>query len=143
MKKLVVLYDYNCGLCQRARRWLEGQPKFLEMEFIPAWSDHARQRFPGLPQEDNELMVVADDGSVYKNDRGWILCLWALVDYREWADRLASPKLLPLARTAFLLVSENRIRLSRLFRLHNDDGVAYELKRHGAVACVVPPAPSS
>lgn len=140
MKKLTVLYDYNCGLCQRARRWLEAQPKFLEMEFIPAWSDHARHRFPDLPHEINELVVVGDDGSLYKSDRAWIICLWALTGYREWAGRLAAPKLLPLARTAFQLISENRILISRLFRLHNDEGVAHELTRHGATACTLPPA---
>jgi predicted DCC family thiol-disulfide oxidoreductase YuxK len=141
MKKLTVLYDYNCGLCVRARRWLEAQPKFLPLEFVAAGSDHARYLFPDLPHEVNELVVVGDDGSLYKNDRAWILCLWALVDYREWADRLATPRLLPLARTAFQLISENRILISRLFRLHNDEGVAHELARYGAAACAVAAAP--
>jgi predicted DCC family thiol-disulfide oxidoreductase YuxK len=147
MTKLTVLYDYRCGLCQRARRWMEAQPKFLPLEFIPAGSDHARERFPALPavapDAVDELIVVGDDGSIYKNDRAWILCLWALQDYREWADRLATPRLLPLARTAFQLISENRIAISRLFRLNNEEGVAHELTRQriGVAACAAPPAP--
>ena len=59
MKSLTVLYDFNCGLCQRARRWLEAEPKFLTLEFIPAGSDHARYRFPTLPDKVEELVVVA------------------------------------------------------------------------------------
>ncbi|MDP9266877.1 MAG: DUF393 domain-containing protein [Acidobacteriota bacterium] len=143
MRKLTVLYDYNCGLCQRARRWLEAEPKFLALEFIPAGSDHARDRFPTLPNTVEELVVVADDGGVYHGDRAWIMCLYALADYREWALRLAAPKLLPLARTAFQLISENRIRISKLFHLYTDDGVAAELARMRGNGCAVPqPAPA-
>lgn len=141
MTRLTVLYDYHCGLCQRARRWLEGQPKFLPLEFIPAGSDHARDRFPDLPHAVNELAVVGDDGSIYQDDRAWIMCLWALQDYREWADRLATPKLLPLARAAFQLISENRIAISRLFRLHTEEGVAHELARQRIGVCAVPAVP--
>ena len=138
MKKLIVLYDYNCGLCQRARRWLESEPKFIALEFIPAGSDHARHRFPTLAATVEELVVVADDGGVYKGDRAWIMCLYALTEYREWALRLATPRLLPLARSAFQLISENRIALSRLFRLYNDDGVAAELARYRVTGCAFP-----
>ncbi|MBI2678365.1 MAG: DUF393 domain-containing protein [Candidatus Koribacter versatilis] len=139
MKRLTVLYDYNCGLCQRARRWLEAQPKFLALEFIPAGSDHARFRFPTIPDRVEELIVVADDGGIYKGDRAWIMCLYALADYREWALRLAAPKLLPLARAAFQLISENRIAISRLFHLYTDEGVAAELTRQGVIGCVIAP----
>jgi hypothetical protein len=45
------------------------------------------------------------------------MCLWALREYREWSQRLAHPALLPLARRACELVSENRHKISRwLFR---------------------------
>jgi len=138
MKKLTVLYDYNCGLCQRARRWLEAQAKFVALEFVPAGSDHARFRFPTLPDKVEELIVVADDGGVYAGDRAWIMCLYALAEYREWALRLATPKLLPLARTAFQLISENRIRISKLFHLYTEDGVATELSRYRAPGCALP-----
>ena len=150
MNKLTVLYDFDCGLCRRARRWLEAQPKFLALEFIPTGSDHARFRFPTLPcvssNTVDELTVVDDQGGVYRGDRDWIMCLYALAEYREWALRLATPKLLPLARTAFQLVSENRIRISKLFHLYTDDGVAAELGRYQVHGCAVappqlPPAP--
>ena len=138
MKSLTVLYDFNCGLCQRARRWLAAEPKFLALEFIPAGSDHARYRFPTLSGKVEELVVVADDGGVYRGDRAWIMCLYALTEYREWALRLATPRLLPLARSAFQLISENRIRISRLFHLYTEDGVAEEIRRHGVNGCPIP-----
>lgn len=149
MKTLTVLYDFNCGLCQRARRWLEAEPKFLALEFIPAGSDHARYRFPSLslslPDKVEELVVVADDGGVYRGDRAWIMCLYALTEYREWALRLATPRLLPLARSAFQLISEHRIRISKLFHLYTEDGVAEQLASYRVNGCPIPasvaPAP--
>jgi predicted DCC family thiol-disulfide oxidoreductase YuxK len=138
MTRLTVLFDFRCGLCQRARRWLEAQPKFLDLEFIAAGSDHARYRFPTLPDKVEELVVVGDDSAIYRGDRAWIMCLYALAEYREWALRLASPRLLPLARAAFQLISENRIAISRLFSLHTEDVVAAEIARWRVPACVAP-----
>lgn len=138
MTKLTVLYDYNCGLCQRARRWLEVQRQLVPLEFIPAGSDHARYRFPALAHAADELAVIADDSAIYRGDRAWIMCLYALEEYREWALRLAAPRLLPLARAAFQVISENRMLISRLFRLHNDEGVARELARYPLHGCVLP-----
>lgn len=138
MTRLTVLYDANCGLCRRARQWLELQPKFLALEFIPKGSDHARDRFPGLSSGPDELIAVSDDGSVYRGERAWIMCLYALREYREWATRLAAPALLPLARTAFQLISENRVRISRLFRLYTDEGVARELQNWQKAGCPIP-----
>lgn len=142
MTRLTVLFDFHCGLCQRARGWLQAQPKFLDLEFIAAGSDHARYRFPSLSDKVEELVVVGDDGSLYRGDRAWIMCLYALVEYREWAERLASPKLLPLARAAFQLISENRLRISRLFALHTEEAVADEIARYRVAGCsVTEPAP--
>ena len=42
--------------------------------------------------------MIGDDGSFYTGDGAWFACLWALADYRGTADRLSSPRLLPVAR---------------------------------------------
>ena len=52
---------------------------------------------------DLELVVVDDSGGVYRNGSAWIMCLYALREYREWSLRLATPALFPLARQAFAL----------------------------------------
>jgi len=45
------------------------------------------------------------------------MCLWALENYREHAQRLAHPVLLPLAKAVCELLSRNRFFLSdALFR---------------------------
>ena len=59
--------------------------------------------------------MVSDEGGVYRGPQAWIMCLYALRDYREWSQRLAHPALLPWARRVCELLSENRFRVSRWF----------------------------
>ena len=116
MKKLTVLYDARCGFCQTCRRWLENQPAFLRIECLPAQSQAAGLRYPELvtPGVPAELIVVSDEGAVYRGADAWIMCLYALKDYRSWARRLAHPALRPFAREGFQILSKNRETISRM-----------------------------
>jgi predicted DCC family thiol-disulfide oxidoreductase YuxK len=95
-----VLYDRGCPICRAARRWLAGRPQLVPLEFVPAGSPEARDRFPGLDHAATlrDLTVIADTGAVYVGDGAWLACLWALADHRGTAERLSSPALLPAAR---------------------------------------------
>src|SRR5687767_1155147 len=114
MNKLYVLYDANCNFCRRCRHWLEEQPAYLELNFIPSRSAEAQCRFPGIEKYEvgNELVVVGEDGAVYAGPNAFIMCLYALVDFREWSLRLARPALLPFARQMFDFISNNRVAFS-------------------------------
>src|SRR5215468_5674662 len=114
MERLYVLYDARCGLCTWAKGWLLRQSLLIDLRFIPAGSALAGRLFPGLDgpgEPPEELVVVSDQGAVYRNGSAWIMCLFALEGYREWANRLAHPLLRPLARQAFALVSRGRSRI--------------------------------
>ena len=143
MKKLTVLYDAQCGFCVKCRWWLVAQPKFVAMEFFPGGTAGAAERFPGLfrADEPEELIVVSDEGGVYRGTRAWIMCLWALKEYREWAMRLSSPALMPLARGAFALVSASRRKLSSWLRLAPETEVMEELRKADPPTCVGENAP--
>jgi predicted DCC family thiol-disulfide oxidoreductase YuxK len=144
MKRLTVLYDARCGLCARAHTWLERQERLLELEFVPAASAAARARFPTLehPDPPEDLVVVDDEGGVYRNDDAWIMTLYALEQYRSWALRLAAPALRPLARAAFEWLSRNRRSLSRRLALAADADVALALAQTPA-SCPRPIPPPS
>jgi predicted DCC family thiol-disulfide oxidoreductase YuxK len=131
MRKLFVLYDTNCQFCCRCRNWLENQSAFLELRFIPARSPEAHCRFPGIEKYEtsNELIAVGDDGAVYQGPSAFIMCLYALVDFREWSLRLSSPLLLPFARQMFEIISNNRVAFSKWLRRSNDDVIARSLQR--------------
>ncbi len=119
MKRLYVLFDAQCELCVRCRNWLMKQPAFVPLLFIAFQSTDAQRWFPGIGalQPNEQLLVISEDGSVYRGPHAWIMCLWALQNYREHAQRMAHPILLPFARIVCELLSRNRFFLSdALFR---------------------------
>jgi predicted DCC family thiol-disulfide oxidoreductase YuxK len=145
VRTLTVLYDARCGLCSNARRFLLGQRQLVPLELLAADSGEARRRFPTLAApEPAELVAVSDEGDVYRGPNAWIVCLWALEDFRDWSFRLAQPALLPLARHAFEWISTRRHRLSRALRLMSDQELSREVSRAGACpqgACTPATAP--
>ena len=109
---LTVLYDANCRICRSAQRWLESRRQAVPLEFVPAGSAEAGARFPELDPAATlrDLTVITDGGLVYVGDGAWLACLWALEGYRGWAERLAAPSMLPLARRAIAMAAAARER---------------------------------
>ena len=139
MKKLYVLYDPKCALCQRLKDWLLVQRSWMELCLIPAGSDEAQRMFPTLKQiaSANDLVVVSDEGQVYLNNNAWIMTLYALIEYREWARRLAHPLLQPLVRQAFATISRNRYAISRWIA-GGPEQIAGELRHVALEPCATP-----
>ena len=121
MKKLTVLYDETCGFCTRVRWWMAKQPAFVELEFLPAGGPDVRRRFPDLVRDADELILIADDGAVYRGPDAFLMSLWALQEWRELALDLASPALKFLARRAFAVLSGSRKAISAMLGLTVDD----------------------
>src|SRR3954451_9702163 len=112
MDTLTVLYDARCNLCSPLRAWLETPAAYVQLAFVPAGSQEARRRFPTLDHAvtTSELTVIGDDGAVYTEAKAFLMCLWALRDYRAWSLRLSSPDMIPRARRVVLWVAQNRFR---------------------------------
>ncbi|HYF36949.1 MAG TPA: DCC1-like thiol-disulfide oxidoreductase family protein [Prosthecobacter sp.] len=117
MNTLTIFYDARCGLCSTVRRWLSSQPAYVRLEFLAYDSPEAHRRLPALQhlRADEEIVVMLDTGA-----GAWVVCLWALRDYRSWSTRLANPAMQALARSVVHWVSRNRISLSQLMRLRGD-----------------------
>lgn len=131
MKAITVFFDARCGLCRTVRAWLEREPKFVALRFVPYDSALATEVFPCIAdwQPEREILALSDEGGLYVGNNAWILCLWATERYRPWAIRLARPALRPYAERLCRAVSGNRRALSRIFRLGSDDDI-----RNGVVA---------
>ena len=116
MDHLTVLYDADCALCCRARAWLMARPQRVALRFEAAGSEQARRLFPDLDPASTlrSLTVVANSGEVYRGEKAWVVCLWALRDYRETAFGLSSPELMPLARRFVAWISRHRKDISRM-----------------------------
>ncbi len=114
MNRLYVLYDPTCGLCVECRAWMETQPQIVPLTFVPSPSPEAARIWPGAagPGPPEELVVVGDTGAVYRGTEAYILCLYALADWREWSFRLAGPAWKPVARRFFHWLARHRGSLS-------------------------------
>lgn len=136
MKCLYVLYDEKCELCKRLKDWLLGRACWIELHVVPANHQRIRQMFPGLERiaTAGDLVVISDAGEVYLNNRAWIMALYALEEYRDWAVRLASPLLQPLARQGWEMLTRNREVISRWMR-SSEHTVAQELTSVAVSRC--------
>jgi predicted DCC family thiol-disulfide oxidoreductase YuxK len=140
MEKLYVLYDPKCELCCRLKNWILVQRSWIGLALVEQGSEKAKRLFPELDQiaGKEDLAVVSDEGAVYLNDRAWIMVLYAMVEYRDWAARLTHPLLLPLARQAFAALSKNRQLLSRWLSAEDPEALAGELRKVELEPCAVP-----
>ncbi len=134
---LYLLYDNHCGLCSKLTKWIIRQ-KLREPLTLVGWdTGQARRMFPTLvttrPAE--EIIMVSSSGEVWKNEKAWVMVLYALADYATLARRMAHPRLLPLVRQTFVLVSKERHAVSRLFGLAGEDQMAEMLNQIAVPAC--------
>jgi predicted DCC family thiol-disulfide oxidoreductase YuxK len=134
---LTVFYDEQCEMCRRCRDWLSRQPVFVSLAFVPLQSPLLEQRWPGLAgfHPEQEILVVDDDGGIYRGGGAWLMCLWATQTYREWAGRLAHPALFPLVRKFCTLVSHNRLAISTLLSRRKPEDLADEIEASAEVFC--------
>jgi predicted DCC family thiol-disulfide oxidoreductase YuxK len=140
MEKLYVLYDPHCELCCRLKNWLLVQRTWIGLAPIAQGSEKAKRLFPELEgiAGKEDLVVISDDGAVYMNDRAWIMVLYALIEYRDWAARLTHPLLMPLARQAFAALSKNRHLISDWLGTNDPVRIAVELRKVELSPCTIP-----
>ena len=140
MEKLYVLYDPKCELCCRLKNWILVQRSWIGIAVIEQGSEKAKRLFPELERiaTKEDLAVISDEGAVYLNDRAWIMVMYAMVDYRDWAARLTHPLLMPLARQAFAALSKNRYFISSMLSPENTEALANELRKVELEPCALP-----
>jgi predicted DCC family thiol-disulfide oxidoreductase YuxK len=133
---LTILYDDACGFCCECASWFEQQELDVPARFVPRLSEQGQlltgvvkstRAAQGRAPINDELLVLDDNGGVYEGPHAFILCLWALTDYRAWSYRLATPRLMPLARRFFIGLSKNRKMLSALLGLRGERVTEEEL----------------
>jgi predicted DCC family thiol-disulfide oxidoreductase YuxK len=111
--QLTILYDASCALCARCRAFMEREPAYVALEFVPSHSRDALTRF-GADGRSEQLVVVSDDGRVWVGAAAFIVCFWSLVRFRELSYVLAGP-LSPLAERFFRVLSAERGKIAALF----------------------------
>ncbi|MFE7354192.1 thiol-disulfide oxidoreductase DCC family protein [Streptomyces sp. NPDC057543] len=110
VERLTVLYDAQCSLCVHLRQWLLKQRQLVPLDLVPAASEEARRRFPGLDHAGTleEITVIGDGGQIYRGTDAWIVCLWALAEHRPRSHWLTTPAGRPFARATVLAAAKYR-----------------------------------
>lgn len=134
---IAVYYDPTCELCRRYRAWLEVQPTWVPLSFVPTTAEAARVLLPQIPWLGTELVVVADDGATWIGPAAFLTCLWATRRYRGWSRRLAGPAFAPLAERFFHSISSNRGRIGAF--LTTDDCTSGACRHHVEPTLGMPP----
>lgn len=114
MKQLTVLYDATCALCVRCRDFLAASASYVPLELLASQSPSARERYGAVPWLGEELVVASDEGDVWIGPAAFLVCLWALREYRDWSYRLSGDVLAPLAERFFVAISGNRRSIARV-----------------------------
>src|SRR6185369_8610265 len=112
------------------------QSAIRPLEFIPFQASERTARFAGIDifRRRGPLLVVSDEGGVYPGPSAFIICLHALERYQDWAFRLSTPSLLPLAQRAFDLISANGRKFSRQMERLDDAKLLWMLQYQGSTS---------
>ncbi|WP_327661900.1 MULTISPECIES: thiol-disulfide oxidoreductase DCC family protein [unclassified Streptomyces] len=110
VRRLTVLYDTECPLCTFAHNWLAKQRQLVPLEFVPAGSQEARQRYPELDHAATltDITVIGDGGQLYRDSAAWVVCMWALREYRATAHRMSTPAGMKIAKQVVLGAAKYR-----------------------------------
>lgn len=126
IKKIEVYYDGRCGMCCTFQEWVSRQQRAFEVEFVPYQSERAGVLFPGVREldPDRDMIVRTDRGDIFRGAEGWVLCMLSCQSYEKWAKRLASLRLLPVARKTCNLIAANRLGISKVLFRKKDRALA-------------------
>lgn len=104
--QLRVFFDGDCGLCRRVAAWLDAQPKFVPVECVAAQAADGDSCPLSVQELLGKVTLIASDGAVYRGTNAWLVCLWALRNYRAWSLRLSGPALRPWAERLFATITQ-------------------------------------
>jgi len=143
MKKFHVLYDAQDDFALRCYGWLMAQPTVWPLEFVPFQAPELVARFNAIDdfRSRGPLLVVSDEGGVYSGPSAFIICLYVLERYQDWAFRLSAPALLPLAGNAFDLLAKSGRQFSRAMAKLDDPKLVWLLHYQASVSTTRKPVP--
>lgn len=135
MNTLYILYDDTCPHSLRHREWLAQQGSIVCLRFQPHRAEEVPRRFPGIEAHltPRDFTTVSDDGQLWTGPAAAVMCLFALEQYREFAERLAHPTLLPYARTALELLSRDVLEMKCLLRRSTHAELAEALRLNSEI----------
>ena len=126
IKSIEVYYDGRCAMCCTFQEWVMRLKRSFGVEFVAYQSARAEEIFPGVGEldPDRDMIVRTNEGEIFRGAEGWVLCMLSCGSYEKWANRLASPGLLPVAKKTCNLIAANRLGISKILFRKKDKALA-------------------
>lgn len=118
--QLTVIYDPDCELCRRCKGWMISQPQLVPILFTEATNPAVLSWAGRSVPVGKELVVVSETGLTWSGADAFLVCLWALKDYRTLANTLQRRGLSHVARKLFLGISHGRSWVSPMLGTSED-----------------------
>ncbi len=114
MKKIVIIYDGECGLCQASVRWIKKNQLPNRFEYVTCQSDERKERFPQITTDAcmTAIQVILNDGSVLSGADGIPEIITNLKRWRWIARILRLPFFRKLSPVIYAWIARNRQFLS-------------------------------
>jgi predicted DCC family thiol-disulfide oxidoreductase YuxK len=113
---MLLLYDGECPMCQRARDWIAARAAPGAIELMPCQDPARPDRAPQVSDAAcMEAMQLVADGRVYAGERAVPRILDATPGYRWLGALMRIPGVLLFARPVYALIARNRLAISALF----------------------------
>jgi predicted DCC family thiol-disulfide oxidoreductase YuxK len=110
VRRSIIIFDGECGLCRHSVEWIRARDTGDVFEYLPYQSEELETRFPGISRSAcaRALHLVREDGSVLVGADALPAILARLPRWRRLAPVLAWPPLRPLSRWLYRHIARVR-----------------------------------
>ncbi len=114
-----LIYDGECGLCQKAARWVNFQARPGEIETLPCQSEERKQRFPNMDEAKclEAMQLVLSNGDVYSGEQALPPLFKRMRGWRWMAGVFSLPLVNRVSPPLYRAIANHRHNLSGLFKL--------------------------
>ncbi len=115
MKKLLVLWDGDCGFCQQSLEWLKKQRLNGEIDFVSFHENKAKLWREKIGTENlaKSMYVIEDGDRVYHHADGVRLLLSRSKKWKWLSVLMGLPLIKQACYFGYCLIANNRYRLSK------------------------------
>jgi predicted DCC family thiol-disulfide oxidoreductase YuxK len=113
-RRIVAIFDGECGLCNDLRRWVQARDRRELIEFIPFQAAEFPARFPQLSREEaaKAMFAVDGDGRVFRGARAMAEVFRRLPGWKRVVGAIAAyPPVVWPGALVYWWVARNRHKL--------------------------------
>lgn len=115
MKKLLVLWDGDCGFCQQSLQWIKKQNLEGEIDFVSFHEDKAALWRKKIGEENlaQSMYVIENEKMIYHHANGFRVLLSCSKKWKWISVLMGLPLIKQACDLGYRLIANNRFRFSK------------------------------